>query len=942
MLVGDLIADYHTSEFGHFYSFERHLGSGSYGSVELYREKVSGFPRAVKRINKSEMSASQLQTLKDEASLMKSMDHPNIVRLFAVYEDHETLLLVMECCDGGDLFSELEKIRRYPEELARKYIRQVCRALAYIHSRGIVHRDLKPENFLLCTGGILKIADFGLSKRFREDAPGASSNLLYTRAGSPYYVAREVLLANRNLDPNVPEENVADCYARAQATGNVSAKIAGGYDERTDIWSMGIVAFLLMAGTLPFMHQDDTMIMRLIIRAQPPLDQYLTSRVSPEAVEFIRRCLLRVPSDRFSAVEALDSKWLRTEESTCLTPQPSETATMDASGFLRAVRRFSSAPSLKRRALHALAYSTMSDSELADLRALFDSLDVSRAGCVDKASLESTLHALIQSHRSTRFSPDRREAIVKSIIETLFSNNSGNSKGIGCSMPRLEWSSFVAAALDRRVLLRSETLRSAFDLLDVDKDGFLEGKEIEALLEDPRVTKVFSEVDGGEFAQRVRSCVEGAGGSMDDDIEDIEGYRKCASSNSSSVKLSFDDFERLMQSRAFDPSQCFTQSQEFSSLQNLMKFSSANGGDQASGGYEADATLNLGYDDDESDQQILMPSSNDLIDADNDSNCMKLDESTTHNSSSIDEVKEVVNIKVFSSTSAHSPNNNNKLDSSDSSLNQKAYIHPFLVSHHSERNVHPASNQININDEFQSYNKLLHLMIEQSLTKSPKPSPHLHPYRHTPINTHKINNNEDGTEPKASKRQQQQQHNHSQKKNDPTTPQTRPGPRPCVTSTSSIHFDLNNYDTANVNQKNNNNNNNTNNHCVWNRKSHISHPYELKSRNQPALLAETKDSESSAMDISSPTPSCLPPVSAANGKEDDCATPPAKRRITPSGTLTSAAKAAASISSDTLDDSVRELAPHRRRATSGEDDSLTPPSKNLKKSQSGPEDNIDI
>lgn len=195
------------------------LGEGTYGCVSTSVHQESGAKRAVKAMSKG--NPKHVQRFRQEIGILKSMDHPNIIKLFETFEDRARIYLVMELCDGGELFDRIIQAGHFTEQNAAVVMQQMLSAVFYMHRNLVCHRDLKPENFLFASKGpidksVLKLIDFGLSTRFKQG--GGPS--LCTKAGTPYYVAPQVL--------------------------------QGKYDLACDIWSCGVIMFTMMTGYPPF------------------------------------------------------------------------------------------------------------------------------------------------------------------------------------------------------------------------------------------------------------------------------------------------------------------------------------------------------------------------------------------------------------------------------------------------------------------------------------------------------------------------------------------------------------------------------------------------------------------------------------------------------------------------------------------------------------------
>lgn len=262
------------------YEFLGIIGTGTFGTVRKAVSKETGEQLAVKTIHKSRVN--NLDYLRREIEILQKVNHPNIIRLYGVYEDRNSIHLVTELCTGGELYDRvIEKAEspegHYSEEDAAILICEILDAVRYCHGNGIVHRDLKPENFLLLNerdDAPIKIIDFGLS-RYDDNSP---LGVMHTRVGSPYYVAPEVLQR---------------CYT-----------------NKADIWSIGIIAYILLCGYAPFSGDDDAETLYLIEHAALQFPQEEWSSISPAAKDFCSCLLNRDPVKRPTASQALEHPWI--------------------------------------------------------------------------------------------------------------------------------------------------------------------------------------------------------------------------------------------------------------------------------------------------------------------------------------------------------------------------------------------------------------------------------------------------------------------------------------------------------------------------------------------------------------------------------------------------------------------------------------------------------
>ena len=235
---------------------------------------------AIKVMDKEKIQQQNMgQQIKKEISIMKLVSHPNIVKLQEVLASRTKIFIVLELVTGGELFDQIVKEGRFTEDKARKYFRQLCNGISYCNSRGVCHRDLKPENLLLDNRGDLKISDFGLSALYTggDETNGEASRttMLHTTCGTPNYVAPEVLLDQ-------------------------------GYNGKVaDIWSCGVILYVLLAGFLPF---DEQTMQALFAKIQNADFQY-PAWFSPDVKDMIGKILVKDPSKRVSLQDLMLHPW---------------------------------------------------------------------------------------------------------------------------------------------------------------------------------------------------------------------------------------------------------------------------------------------------------------------------------------------------------------------------------------------------------------------------------------------------------------------------------------------------------------------------------------------------------------------------------------------------------------------------------------------------------
>jgi calcium-dependent protein kinase len=406
------------------------LGEGVSGKVRLVTHKATGHKFAVKCLELRFIDSVQgLRQLREEIAIMCELDHPNIVRLEEVYESHEAIYLVQELAVGGELFDRLfeeQPDQCFSEAECVRMVKQMLSAVRYLHSKGIVHRDLKLENFLLASkrpNADLVLVDFGLSKHFKY------GEVQREAVGTPYTVAPEV--------------------------------IRGDYDEKCDVWALGILSFILLCGDPPFGGLDERDSMRTIKSniLSGHFDYERTevwSVVSDEAKAFVEEMLVTDPKNRPTAQDALRHPWLREWP-----PRGERNATTLDPSVVNALLSFKDISILRKLLAEVLSFTLVPD-QLSDIRTEFEKLDMEGTGTISLESLKAALNGKVTDKE----------------IEDMF-----NAMRVGRSDNCVHWHEFIAAALPF-CHVDQTNMRLAFDRLDCLHHGCISLEDIMELIGD--------------------------------------------------------------------------------------------------------------------------------------------------------------------------------------------------------------------------------------------------------------------------------------------------------------------------------------------------------------------------------------------------------------------------------------------------------------------------
>lgn len=418
-------------------SSARVLGTGMSGQVITVRHRATGHEYAVKTLDINQMGVAGLDALRLEINAMRRLDHPNIVKLYEIFEDRDEdqIHMVMELCTGGELVEQVQAMRDGMDELdVARLVMKMLSALNHCHENDVVHRDIKLENFVYEHAGEqpdrgepeLKLIDFGLS---HLNKPG-QEKLAKGRVGTLSYMAPEVV----NRKP---------------------------YAKPCDMWSLGVVTFMMLSGRRPFHSRDREEKMALIRQAAPTYSEERGWRgVSEAAVAFVQNLLRKEPAERLTAREALQHAWL-VECKTRLAQQAGQAAPLSAASvvlknpaFLRAMQSFSSLSGMHKVALELLAFAAPS-AQVDTLRAVFCAIDADGSGSISREEFSSALGA----------HPQLKESEVVRIFDQIDFSRQGE----------VSYNEFLAATLGALSGgtrgLDEESVRAVFERLDTDSDG---------------------------------------------------------------------------------------------------------------------------------------------------------------------------------------------------------------------------------------------------------------------------------------------------------------------------------------------------------------------------------------------------------------------------------------------------------------------------------------
>ncbi|XP_078438565.1 calcium-dependent protein kinase 34-like [Wolffia australiana] len=421
------------------YTIGKELGRGQFGVTHHCIHRATGQHFACKTIAKRKLvNKEDIEDVRREVQIMHHLTgQANIVELKGAYEDKQSVHLVMELCAGGELFDRIIAKGHYTERAAASLLRTIVQIVHTCHSMGVIHRDLKPENFLLLSGdedAPLKATDFGLSVFFKQ------GEVFRDIVGSAYYIAPEVL--KRKYGPEV------------------------------DIWSIGVMLYILLSGVPPFWAESEHGIFNAILRGHVDFSGDPWPNISPGAKDLVRKMLNSDPKQRLTAIQVLNHPWIRDGEAP---DTPLDNAVLSRLKQFRAMNKF------KKVALRVIA-GCLSEEEIQGLKEMFKAMDTDNSGTITTEELRQGLCK--QGTKLTDYE-------VLQLMEAADADGNGT----------IDYDEFITATMHMNRMDREEHLYTAFQYFDKDNSGYITTEELEQALKefgmhDGRdIKEILSEVD---------------------------------------------------------------------------------------------------------------------------------------------------------------------------------------------------------------------------------------------------------------------------------------------------------------------------------------------------------------------------------------------------------------------------------------------------------------
>ncbi|CDW82534.1 calcium-dependent protein [Stylonychia lemnae] len=410
------------------------LGKGEFGLVGKAIRKVSikNWEQshedekkvvAIKAIAKQRLDQDMIKHIRSEMKILNTLDHPNIIKYYEDFENDTHIFLVMELFEGGTLYEKMIKLvdrkKTFSEFDACLIIEKLLRAIAFCHENNICHRDLKPENILINQNLELKIIDFGLSKQRNRNL-----RVFKTRVGSPSYIAPEVLQTDQ-------------------------------YGFECDIWSIGVILYVLVSGYMPFGAKSMTELLAKVKKGYYDFRAPTFDKVSSQCMDLISKMMSFYPKNRPIASKALQHEWFKIN-------QAKISKTVIEKDVLLKLVEYRNIPIVKRAALKVIIR-TLDDAQTSFLRSQFLALDQLRCGLVDINSIKDAFDQVnIPADAET----------LESVVESVSCNKTA----------KINYSEFLAATIDMLSLLTEENLWMLFKFIDKEDQNEIDFVQIEYIL----------------------------------------------------------------------------------------------------------------------------------------------------------------------------------------------------------------------------------------------------------------------------------------------------------------------------------------------------------------------------------------------------------------------------------------------------------------------------
>ncbi|CAK70725.1 unnamed protein product (macronuclear) [Paramecium tetraurelia] len=454
-----------TEDISKIYQFGKVLGVGSFGKVVTAR-MIKNLEKqyAIKIIERAKVKGRE-DVLANEIYMLQRLDHPNIIKFHEVYQNNQNFYICMDYCKGGELVEWIpKKYKSFHEQHIQGIMKKIASAVCYIHDQGIVHRDIKAENIMVTSkkeDGEPKLIDFGLANKFDT----SHLKRLKSFAGTPMYMAPEV--------------------------------IKGSYDEKCDIWSLGVLLFTLLSGHLPFHGETKEELYDNIQTANISFDSAIWSHISGEAKDIIKRMLSKQPAQRLTSKELVKHNWFKkhfkNDEKNSSGLNNSLNSSVFENRSIYSLLKQNQGGAKFKKEVKTLLINQLNETELNSLKEIFKKIDVDNSGTITFQELKEALKA--------EGSPATYEDIEK-LINNVAPPQTQEEVGKRKKEFIIKYSEFLASCIDERKFITKEKLSALFKIFDTDNSNFITKQNIKEAfarngkqISDKQIDEMIAEID---------------------------------------------------------------------------------------------------------------------------------------------------------------------------------------------------------------------------------------------------------------------------------------------------------------------------------------------------------------------------------------------------------------------------------------------------------------
>ena len=419
------------------YDLLNYIGKGGFGRVYKVKHKLSNQFRAMKIIKcKADNPHSNTIEIIKQINILKTLDHPNIIKVYEFYSTDRYIYIINELCTGGELFNKIVEVKHFTESTACYIMRQLLSAVAYCHDKGVIHRDLKPENILIESSEEkdkeyfhIKIIDFGTCEILKKKK-------LTEQIGTSFYIAPEVL--------------------------------KNGYNEKCDLWSCGVILYILLCGSPPFYGKNEKEIFQKVLDGTINFKHKIWNKISQDAKNLVTKLLQVNPTKRISAAEALEDIWFKKNININIINDAQNQNNFNI--FIKNISEFCAEQKLQQATLAFLVHNFAPKEELNELKKIFFAFDKNGDGKLSKEEFVTGL-TNIDMNLNLNLILNEEESL-DGLIKNIDSDNNGY----------ITFEEFLIASINKEKILTEKNLKMAFDVFDRDKNGCISHDELKYIL----------------------------------------------------------------------------------------------------------------------------------------------------------------------------------------------------------------------------------------------------------------------------------------------------------------------------------------------------------------------------------------------------------------------------------------------------------------------------